>query len=355
MASGVNLSNWTTNPNNKEMCFFLHVVIFDKENEGLFLSSTITVIINGIFALTASMGNTVFILALWRTNSLRTPSNILLGNLAFSDLLVGLVVQPLYVGYKIGEIRGNYSCYVHISFSTLAWIAVSVSFLTLMTISLERYMAIFKSFVYISLVQERTVILASGFVWALTMMVVFSRFYGLSSFYFHAICLAIILACFTTTIIIYVKIYRVAKQHQRSIIDQTQTTKENTRENMAKIIQETKLSKTVGLVTGLFFLSYLPTLWIMGYYSIKGYSSLVKTFYSWTDTLVFLNSSLNPLVYYLRNRSIRQAVLKLLLPLKTILPCLNISRIHEQSKGVINATALERNLENSKRMTVAQL
>lgn len=299
------------------MCYFVHVVIFDKNDQGLFLSSIITIAINGVFALVATTGNIIFILALWKTPSLRTPSNLLLGNLALSDLLVGTVVQPLYVRYKVGEISGNYSCSVHISFSTAAWIAVGSSFLTLLSISLERYMAIFKSFLYVTLVQEKTIGFVSVFMWILTLMIVFARFYGLESFHFHAVCLTIILASFTTTVAIYIKIYRVAKQHQRSIRDQTQTTNGKNGENDSNIIKETKLSKTVGLITGLFFLSYLPTLFIMGYYSIKGYSTLVKILYSWTDTIVFFNSSLNPLVYYLRNRSIRQAVLKLFLSLKT--------------------------------------
>lgn len=349
MTEKYNVSKVSLASNATEMCYFVHVVIFDKEDRGLFLTSIITVVINGVFALIATMGNSIFILTLCRTPSLRTPSNTLLGNLALSDLLVGTFVQPLYVWYKAGEVSGNYSCYVHISFSTVAWIAVGISFLTLISISLERYMAIFKSFLYVSMVQETTICLVSAFIWALALMIVFARFYGLKSLDFNITCLAIILTSFTTTIIIYVKIYRVAKQHQRSIRDQAQTTKENTTENACKFAQETKLSKTVGLITGLFFLSYLPTLFIMGYYSINGYSTLVKTLYSWTDTIVFLNSSLNPVVYYLRNRSIRRAVLKLLLPLKTGLPCFN--SLPQKNNGATGEA--DRSIGMSKKVTTA--
>ena len=43
------------------------------------------------------VGNGVFSIVLLRKKSLHTPSNILLGALSFSDLLVGSVVQPLWI------------------------------------------------------------------------------------------------------------------------------------------------------------------------------------------------------------------------------------------------------------------
>jgi hypothetical protein len=301
-------SSWLKSSDKK--CYFLHAVDFDSNQSELFISSIITLILNALFGIVASCGNIIFIVSLWKTNTLHTSSNLLLGNLAIADLLVGLLVQPLYVAYKAGELNGKYTCFVHISFSTLAWLAVGVSFLTLTTISFERYIAILKPFFYLTLLQERNVVVVSVLIWLISLALVFSRFVGVSSFLFYAICCTIIVISFTTTTFIYIKIFRLAKHHHKSIIDtRHHESVKNGRENL---VQETKLTKTIGLVTGIFFLSYVPTLCIMVYYSIRGYGRVVKTVYSWPDTILFVNSSLNPFIYYMRNQQIRQGVLNML-------------------------------------------
>ena len=54
-------------------------------------------VINGILALSAIFGNTIITCALTKTTCALSPSQILLVGLAFSDLGVGLVVQPFYI------------------------------------------------------------------------------------------------------------------------------------------------------------------------------------------------------------------------------------------------------------------
>lgn len=298
------LTNETKSRTNFTQCLFLEALSFDKNDKTLFITTIITLVLNAVFGIVAIGGNFIFILSLWKTKSLQNPSNLLLGNLAISDLVVGLVVQPMYVAYKGGELNGTYICFVHVSFSTSAWLAVGVSFLTLTTISLERYVAISKPFLYLTIIRKRNVAAVSVFIWLFGIVLVFSRFAGIGSFLFHAVCSTIIVISFTTTTLFYIKIFRLARHHQKSIIE--------ARKINDNIVQETKLTKTIGLVTGLFFLSYVPTLCIMLYYSIRGYGLVVKTVYSWTDTALFINSSWNPLIYYIRNQEIRSAMLNML-------------------------------------------
>ena len=56
-------------------------------------------VLNAFFALTAVVLNSVTIHAIRKTSSASLPENlrVLLLNLAFSDLSVGLVVQPIYI------------------------------------------------------------------------------------------------------------------------------------------------------------------------------------------------------------------------------------------------------------------
>jgi len=71
-------------------------------------------------------------------------------------------------------------------------------------------------------------------------------------------------------------------------------------------------ARNVAWVTFIFFLCYLPTLAVMIAYTVVGYTATLKTVYLWSDTLVFLNSSINPGIYCWRNKGIRKAVLKVL-------------------------------------------
>ena len=54
-------------------------------------------VVNIIFALTATMGNNLIVVALQRETSLHPPSKVLLRNLAVTDLCVGIISQPLQI------------------------------------------------------------------------------------------------------------------------------------------------------------------------------------------------------------------------------------------------------------------
>ena len=50
-------------------------------------------------------------------------------------------------------------------------------------------------------------------------------------------------------------------------------------------------------ILGIFVLCYIPFLCVKVVYKIDGYTTRVKTAYLYASTIVFLNSSFNPLVY----------------------------------------------------------
>ncbi len=47
------------------------------------------------------VGNALVLAAIWRNQSLRTPSYILLSGLAFTDFCTGLITQPFYVASRL--------------------------------------------------------------------------------------------------------------------------------------------------------------------------------------------------------------------------------------------------------------
>ena len=80
-------------------------------------------VLNAFFALTAIVLNSVTIHAIRRTSSVSLPKNlrVLLLNLAFSDLSVGLVVQPIYIiqtTFPFESQEGDYSPMKAVAFVT---------------------------------------------------------------------------------------------------------------------------------------------------------------------------------------------------------------------------------------------
>ena len=302
------MSNETIHSSDNKTCFFLEVILFERARERpLYITTVFTSVINAIFLIFAIVGNSIVLFVIIRTTALRTCSNLFLGNLVVSDLLVGAVVQPLFVIYKTGETLGKHSCLAHASFATSAWLCAGVSFLTLMALNCERGIAIFTPLRYKSLVIPRRVVYISLFMWLLSLLLVSSRFYGLSNAVFYVICCTIIAISLVTFLLISIGIHRVVKRH-RTQIASTQAL-QTFRQRQA---QEAGHAQTVAWVTLIFFLCYLPTLAVMVAYTIVGYTVNLKTVYLWSDTLVFLNSTINPGIYCWRNKGIRKAVFKLL-------------------------------------------
>lgn len=304
----MNMSNGTI-PAEKSNCYFLEVIQFEASYRSLYITTVFTSVINAVSLLFAIVGNSIILTAILKTTALRTCSNFFLGNLVLSDLLVGLMVQPLFVLYKIGEALGKYSCLAHALFSTSAWLCAGVSFLTLTALNCERHIAIFSSLRYKSLVKPQRVLKISLFIWLFSFLLVSSRFYGLNNIVFYVICCTIIAVSLVTFLVISIRIHRVVQRHRMQIAIRHQVKEVQSWQRQA---QEAGHARNVAWVTFIFFVCYVPILVVMIAYTVIGYTVKLKTVYLWSDTLVFLNSSINPGIYCWRNKGIRKAVLKVL-------------------------------------------
>ena len=99
--------------------------------------------VNILLSITAILGNSLILAALYKESSLHPPSKLLYRCLATTDLLVGLVTQPLYAAYWMSLVHEHWSLCrysrdaVYISSYTLC----SVSLSTLTAISVDRLLA----------------------------------------------------------------------------------------------------------------------------------------------------------------------------------------------------------------------
>ena len=100
--------------------------------------------------LAASIGNTITLVALRRSQSIHPPSKALFCSLALSDLCVGLVVVPLHFGLMLANIVEVPSLYCALVSPTtvIAFVMASVSLMT--TLTLKHHMSYQESMTFLS-------------------------------------------------------------------------------------------------------------------------------------------------------------------------------------------------------------
>ena len=245
--------------------------------------------------------NTLVIFAIKTRRSLQTNYNILLACLAATDMIVGLVSQPLFIAQEIYSLSGaslaDY-CYFYKT-AVFFYIFPSVeSLLMLALLSIERYIAMKFSLRYSSLVTTPRLTIVVFCSWIISVIpVIFhpipvTRLLAKWFIYVTVMpAILIIVYCHTT-------VYFVSRQHMNRI-----KTEQLPSEGKTKFLEERKAFKTTSIIIALVFLSYVP---------ILTYGILKDILRDIVLSCVFLNPLLNPFVYCWRKKDLRKVIVELL-------------------------------------------
>ena len=278
-------------------------------------------VFNAFLCYTAIALNIITIQALRNTSSLPSTLKTLLLSLAVSDLGVGLLVHPLYIARLVmnTEQSSNISAYhgVYTVHLIIGYVFSNASFLGVVLLTVDRFLAIHLHLRYRQLVTHRRVIVAVILKWLLSSI---SSLFNLdrtlekvnetTSAIVGAVCLIITgsLCC---------KIYRNVKHHKNRIHAlQVQQAAQNG--EMANSVRLRKTVVTTFYVYIVFLVCYLPLFCVRAVTATWGESALGLNLLYYAATIMYLNSSLNPLIYCWQMRHIRQAVVHML---RSVFPC----------------------------------
>ena len=275
-----------------------------SDNEDNSTHETITIIncvLNAPLMLISILGNALVLAAIIRTPSIRSTHMIMLCSLAVSDLLVGLIAQPIYIVNLITKDRiTNY-----VAVLTGPSLCI-VSLMTITAITVDRFLALHYHMRYATLVTDSRVKYSLTIIWLISF--VFSGF-GFWNTRVHKFVVAIItIICLLISMASYVRIYCFIRRHQIQIHAQQQAVQSSDAENNLNI---TRLKRSA-LNTFVFYIAliicYLPVyiLFTLFGLSIKDW----RTEWQFAITAVFMNSSINPLLYSWRLHELRTAVVK---------------------------------------------
>ena len=268
-------------------------------------SETIVIIncvLNPPLMLISIIGNALVLSARLRTPSLRSASTIFLSSLAVSDLLVGLVVQPVYIAYTF--ISSNPALFL--AEDSLSFLACGVSLFTVAAISVDRFLALHYHMRYANLMTTKRAICISAAIWVICIILSCLSFWN-RKVYFLVVAVGVALCLFISTFS-YIRIYFIVRRHWLQIRVQHQAVESLNAEHNLNMVRSRKSAKNTFIYYICMILCYSPMFIDSSIYVVSEKSwTIVRAL---TTTTVFLNSSINPFLYCWRTTEIRMAVLK---------------------------------------------
>ena len=182
--------------------------------------------LNAPLILLSITGNSLTLAAILRTPSIRSTSMILLCSLAVSDVLVGVIVQPLFIADTLKSLTTQDPLLNSVSAMT-GFFVVGVSLATMTAISVDRFVALHCHLRYATIVTERRAMFTAGIIWLI-------MFLSLGLYLWNKLLYHLISSIFTGTCLIictfsYIGIYRIVRKHQLQIhAEQTAVENSNT-------------------------------------------------------------------------------------------------------------------------------
>ena len=264
------------------------------------------VVFNVFLALTTTAGNTLILVTLNKVSSLHTSSKLLFRNLAAADLCVGVIAQPLYIAYVILLLTGTRICRSTLVASfAVGSILGAVSLATLTAVSVDRLLALLlkQRYRYVVTLRRTKVLVFTFWIGA----AVGTAMYFLSYNIALQVTIVVVSLYLTTSICSYMWIFFALRHHQSQVQDSFQQGQPS-RAIPLHIARFRKAVSSALWVQVVLVACYLPYGIVVALWAYAGLQSVVFLVAQCTITLVYLNSSLNPLIYCWKIKELRQVV-----------------------------------------------
>ena len=267
-------------------------------------------VFNAFLSITAILLNTLILVSLRKVSSLHPPTKLLLRNLATTGLFVGLISEPLAVVYWTFLMKKHWNIcrYAFLLSLITGYLLCGVSLFTVTAMSVDKLLALSLGLRYRQIVTLKRTSVVVALFWlvsimnSLSAMFVRKNLIVISWISFIAITL-----CLVTSIVSYTNIFfalRLYQNHVHDLAHQGQTSPLNIARYRKAVSSAMWLQMTL-------LVCYLPHCVVSGLSGRQGLSPSIPIVRQFTVTLVFLNSTLNPGLYFWRLKEVRQAVKEL--------------------------------------------
>ena len=262
----------------------------------------------GLTGLVAIIGNGVVLWLIITKRSLRTISNLFLSSLAAADLLVGFVIQPVwisvrYTAYNVDRVQTYGKAIDYI------WIHTTVATtFNLCCVTLDRHIAIFHPLRYEGILSRKRCYVLIATVWFMSLVLPCSRFLvedviGLPALYISFTIITVLIPMIII-ILCSIRILKAASVQSKRI---SVSTVQNHQDAVKRRKMNFKAAKTISIVVGLFVVCWLPSLITSLVHHFSGKFTFTKL-WAPVEAAAFTSSAINPWVYCLRNEEFNEAL-----------------------------------------------
>ncbi|KAJ7403079.1 Melanopsin-A [Pitangus sulphuratus] len=283
-----------------------------------------------IVGITGTLGNSLVFYAFCRTRSLQTPANMLIINLAISDLLMSITQSPVFFINSLHKrwIFGEKGCELYAFCGALFGIT---SMITLMVIALDRYFVITKPLASVGVTSKKKALIILVGVWLYSLAWSLPPFFGWSAYVPEGLLTScswdymtftpsvraytMLLFCFVFVIPLiaiiysYVFIFEAIKKANKSV--QTFGSKHGNKEfqkQYRRMKNEWKMAKIALIVILLFVISWSPYS-VVALVAFSGYSHALTPYMNSIPAVIAKASVIhNPIVYAITHPKYRTAL-----------------------------------------------
>ena len=280
--------------------------ILDSQSYHFGLNVSI-IVINTPFVILTVFSNLVVLITVSKFRQLHIPANVLLCSLALTDLLVGLVTQPLFIAWRLMLHYRSTVCrseLVHSFYEAFLYVCTGGSFLCLAYISSDRLMAVSRPLHYRANVTTSRTMANMTILWIVWSGFIILRYSGIDEDSNK-----IITSVIAGALVIYLLIVQVALmvRIKKSSVNVLQADGNN-----AVLIyrREKRCAVTILYIFLTLVIFLLPAVIAQ---IATGFTSANhgKTEMNLAISALLINSSVNPLIYFWRNSELRKATRRL--------------------------------------------
>ena len=263
--------------------------------------------VNILLSIITFFGNATVLLALSKVSTLHPASKLLFRTLAATDFCVGVISQPLTVVSLMSQVHGQFNVcrYASTVRFLISHVLCTMSLLSSAAINVDRLFALSLRLRYRQFVTlKRMYVIVTAF-WVLT--IPFSVMSLISERITSWVFTIVLLSCFIISGISYAKIFRILHHNQTQVnslpVCQMQPNPVRTpNTEVYKKTVSTIMWVQIGLVV-----CYVPYL-VIGLVLRRNQTVAIVLAWRCTGTLLYFNSSLNPVLYCWKMSSVKKAM-----------------------------------------------
>ena len=259
--------------------------------------------LNIFLAFTSTLGNTLILLALHKVSSIHPPTKFLLCCLAMTDFCVGVILQPLFVAFMMEIASVKWSIF-HLMLGILSFTFCGFSLATATAISVDRLLALLLGLRYRHTVTLRRVRCLVVCLWL--GVIVISFIFSLSSRVIaNTVGFVLLITCLFLSVFSHAKIFLKLRQHQAQVRQQHVG---HGGGFPLDIEQYKKIVSTIAWVQLALLFCYIPVFIFLILSTTVEWFKVGSIFHASAITVLYFNSSLNPIFYCWKISEVREAV-----------------------------------------------